>query len=137
LFSYKHNTDHFYLHRFCATFAARALWNGVDLRPVQQWMGHIDLESTLQATLIQADPSYRMEVEQLPLGRRNADPRTRGSTSRSITQLLQDIMGKKLLDLAVTRYGLPHSGPGILMPVMASAAVLSMDSAIKPSARQP
>ena len=42
------NPDHFYLHKFRATFATWALWSGVDLRTVQQWMGHTDLESTLR-----------------------------------------------------------------------------------------
>jgi integrase/recombinase XerD len=42
------NPDHFWLHKFRATFATWALWNGVDLRTVQQWMGHADLESTLR-----------------------------------------------------------------------------------------
>jgi integrase/recombinase XerD len=44
----KLNADHFWLHKFRATFATWALWNGVDLRTVQQWMGHTDLESTLR-----------------------------------------------------------------------------------------
>ena len=44
----KLNPDNFWLHKFRATFATWALWNGVDLRTVQQWMGHTDLESTLR-----------------------------------------------------------------------------------------
>jgi integrase/recombinase XerD len=44
----KLNPDHFWLHKFRSTFATWALWNGVDLRTVQQWMGHSDLESTLR-----------------------------------------------------------------------------------------
>lgn len=44
----KLHPDHFWLHKFRATFATWALWNGVDLRTVQQWMGHTDLESTLR-----------------------------------------------------------------------------------------
>jgi integrase len=44
----KLNAEHFYLHKFRATFATWALWSGVDLRTVQQWMGHSDLESTLR-----------------------------------------------------------------------------------------
>ena len=50
----KLNPDDFWLHKFRATFATRALWAGVDLRTVQSWMGHTDLESTmryLQASL--------------------------------------------------------------------------------------
>jgi integrase/recombinase XerD len=44
----KLNTDNFWLHKFRSTFATWALWGGVDLRTVQQWMGHTDLESTLR-----------------------------------------------------------------------------------------
>jgi len=44
----KLNAEQFYLHKFRATFATWALWSGVDLRTVQQWMGHSDLESTLR-----------------------------------------------------------------------------------------
>jgi integrase/recombinase XerD len=38
----------FWLHKFRATFATRCLWGGVDLRTVQQWLGHSDLESTMR-----------------------------------------------------------------------------------------
>jgi len=44
----KLDASQFYLHKFRATFATWALWKGVDLRTVQQWMGHTDLESTLR-----------------------------------------------------------------------------------------
>ena len=44
----KLNPGSFWLHKFRATFATWALWGGVDLRTVQQWMGHTDLESTLR-----------------------------------------------------------------------------------------
>ena len=37
-----------WLHKFRATFATRALWGNVDLRTVQDWMGHVDLASTLR-----------------------------------------------------------------------------------------
>jgi integrase/recombinase XerD len=40
--------DNFWLHKFRATFASWCLWNGVDLRTVQLWMGHTDLESTMR-----------------------------------------------------------------------------------------
>ena len=33
-----------WLHKFRATFCTRALWAGVDLRTVQDWMGHKDSE---------------------------------------------------------------------------------------------
>ena len=38
----KLDADCFWLHRFRATFAAKCLWAGVDLRTVQQWLGHSD-----------------------------------------------------------------------------------------------
>ena len=38
--------DDFWLHKFRATFATWHLWAGVDLRTVQLWMGHSDLENT-------------------------------------------------------------------------------------------
>jgi integrase/recombinase XerD len=38
----------FYLHKFRATFATWHLWAGVDLRTVQSWLGHTDMESTMR-----------------------------------------------------------------------------------------
>ena len=40
--------DNFWLHKFRATFATRCLWAGVDLRTVQNWLGHSDMESTMR-----------------------------------------------------------------------------------------
>jgi integrase/recombinase XerD len=40
--------DAFWLHKFRATFATWALWAGVDLRTVQAWLGHSDMESTMR-----------------------------------------------------------------------------------------
>jgi integrase/recombinase XerD len=40
--------EDFWLHKFRATFATWHLWNGVDLRTVQQWLGHSDMESTMR-----------------------------------------------------------------------------------------
>lgn len=40
--------ESFWLHKFRATFATRHLWNGVDLRTVQLWLGHSDMESTMR-----------------------------------------------------------------------------------------
>jgi integrase/recombinase XerD len=42
------NPDDFWLHKFRATFGTWALWAGVDLRTVQQWLGHSDMESTMR-----------------------------------------------------------------------------------------
>jgi|HubBroStandDraft_4_1064222.scaffolds.fasta_scaffold50535_2 hypothetical protein len=42
------DADGFWLHKFRATFATKCLWAGVDLRTVQQWLGHSDMESTMR-----------------------------------------------------------------------------------------
>ena len=42
----KLDKENFWLHKFRATFATWSLWAGVDLRTVQQWLGHSDMEST-------------------------------------------------------------------------------------------
>jgi integrase/recombinase XerD len=42
------NPEIVWLHKFRATFATWHLWAGVDLRTVQSWLGHSDLESTLR-----------------------------------------------------------------------------------------
>lgn len=44
----KLDPENFWLHKFRATFATRCLWEGIDLRTVQQWLGHSDLESTMR-----------------------------------------------------------------------------------------
>jgi integrase/recombinase XerD len=44
----KLNKEDFWLHKFRATFATWHLWAGVDLRTVQQWLGHSDMESTMR-----------------------------------------------------------------------------------------
>jgi integrase/recombinase XerD len=44
----KLDADGFWLHKFRATFATRCLWAGVDLRTVQLWLGHSDMESTMR-----------------------------------------------------------------------------------------
>jgi len=37
-----------FLHKFRATFATWHLWAGEDLRTVQSWLGHTDMESTMR-----------------------------------------------------------------------------------------
>jgi integrase/recombinase XerD len=44
----KLNRDDCWLHKFRATFATWCLWQNVDLRTVQLWMGHKDMESTMR-----------------------------------------------------------------------------------------
>jgi integrase/recombinase XerD len=61
----KLNPGHFYLHKFRATFATWALWSGVDLRTVQQWMGHTDLESTLRYLKPNRSAAVRDKVNEM------------------------------------------------------------------------
>jgi integrase/recombinase XerD len=56
----KLNPKNFWLHKFRATFATWALWAGVDLRTVQQWLGHSDMESTMRYL----KPSHSQQVRQ-------------------------------------------------------------------------
>jgi integrase len=44
----KLDKENFWLHKFRATFATKCLCAGVDLRTVQQWLGHSDMESTMR-----------------------------------------------------------------------------------------
>jgi integrase/recombinase XerD len=44
----KLDKGNFWLHKFRSTFATRCLWAGVDLRTVQLWLGHSDVESTMR-----------------------------------------------------------------------------------------
>ena len=44
----KLNPKTFWLHKFRATFATWTLWKQVDLRTVQSYLGHSDLESTMR-----------------------------------------------------------------------------------------
>jgi integrase/recombinase XerD len=44
----KLDESEFYLHKFRATFATWHLWAGIDLRTVQLYMGHTDIESTMR-----------------------------------------------------------------------------------------
>lgn len=54
--------DDFWLHKFRATFATTHLWNGTDLRTVQDWMGHKDLESTMRYLKPQRGQQVRDKV---------------------------------------------------------------------------
>ena len=52
-----------WLHKFRATFCTRALWSGIDLRTVQDWMGHDDLSSTLRYLKPDRSKAMRQKVE--------------------------------------------------------------------------
>ncbi len=55
--------EHWFLHKFRATFGTTCLRNGVDLRTVQHWMGHKDLESTMRYLKPHRGEEARKKVE--------------------------------------------------------------------------
>jgi integrase len=57
--------EHWYLHKFRATFATRCLWAGVDLRTVQQWLGHSDMESTMRYLKPSRSEQVRAKVNEI------------------------------------------------------------------------
>ena len=59
------NPEHFWLHKFRATFATWSLWAGVDLRTVQQWLGHSDLESTMRYLKPSRSQQVRTKVNEI------------------------------------------------------------------------
>jgi integrase len=66
----KLNKGNFWLHKFRATFATRCLWAGVDLRTVQQWLGHSDMESTMRYLKPARNEAVREKVNEI-FGRKN------------------------------------------------------------------
>jgi integrase/recombinase XerD len=56
------NPDNFWLHKFRATFATWHLWAGVDLRTVQLWLGHTDIESTMRYLKPSRSEEVRVKV---------------------------------------------------------------------------
>lgn len=61
----KLNPEDFWLHKFRATFGTWALRAGVDLRTVQDWMGHKDLESTMRYLKPARSAAAREKVNQM------------------------------------------------------------------------
>jgi integrase/recombinase XerD len=57
--------EHFWLHKFRATFATWSLWAGVDLRTVQSWLGHSDLESTMRYLKPSRNQAVRDKVNEI------------------------------------------------------------------------
>jgi integrase/recombinase XerD len=55
----------FWLHKFRATFATWILWAGVDLRTVQQWLGHSDMESTMRYLKPSRSQQVREKVNEI------------------------------------------------------------------------
>jgi len=61
----KLNKEDFWLHKFRATFATLSLWAGVDLRTVQQWLGHSDMESTMRYLKPSRSQQVREKVNEI------------------------------------------------------------------------
>jgi len=59
------NRENFRLHKFRATFATWSLWAGVDLRTVQQWLGHSDMESTMRYLKPSRSQQVRQKVNKI------------------------------------------------------------------------
>lgn len=57
--------DDFWLHKFRATFATWSLWAGVDLRTVQLWLGHSDIESTMRYLKPSRSQQVREKVNEI------------------------------------------------------------------------
>jgi integrase len=55
----------FWLHKFRATFATWALWKGVDLSTVQQWLGRSDIESTMRYLKPSGSQATRAKVNEI------------------------------------------------------------------------
>jgi integrase/recombinase XerD len=55
----------YWLHKFRATFATWSLWAGVDLRTVQQWLGHSDMESTMRYLKPSRSQQVRKKVNEI------------------------------------------------------------------------
>jgi integrase len=60
----KLDPNNFWLHKFRATFATWHLWKGVDLRTVQDWMGHTDIESTMRYLKPNRNKAVRAKVNE-------------------------------------------------------------------------
>ncbi|MBZ5689744.1 MAG: site-specific integrase [Acidobacteriia bacterium] len=61
----KLDKENFWLHKFRATFATWSLWAGVDLRTVQQWLGHSDMESTMRYLKPSRSEQVREKVNEI------------------------------------------------------------------------
>ncbi len=57
--------ESFWLHKFRATFATWSLWAGVDLRTVQLWLGHTDMESTMRYLKPARSQAVREKVNEI------------------------------------------------------------------------
>ncbi len=59
------NKEEFYLHKFRATRATRLLQGGMDIKSVQQMLGHNDLESTMRYLGAQRTDVLQAQIEQI------------------------------------------------------------------------
>ena len=61
----KLSDENFWLHKFRAPFSTRCLWAGVDLRTVQQWLGHSDMDSTMRYLKPSRSQEVRAKVSEI------------------------------------------------------------------------
>jgi integrase len=61
----KLDKGNFWLHKFRATYATKCLREGVDLRTVQMWMGHADIESTMRYLKPSRSPKIHERVNKI------------------------------------------------------------------------
>jgi integrase/recombinase XerD len=59
------NKEEFYLHKFRATRATRLLQGGIDIKSVQQILGHSDMESTMRYLGAQRMDVLQQQIDQL------------------------------------------------------------------------
>jgi integrase len=57
--------ENFWLHKFRSTFATWSPWAGVDLRTVQQWLGHSDMQSTMRYLKPSRSQQVREKVNEI------------------------------------------------------------------------
>jgi integrase/recombinase XerD len=57
--------EHWWLHKFRASFGTACLQNGVDLKTVQSWLGHSDLASTMRYLKAARGAGVQAKVESI------------------------------------------------------------------------
>jgi len=82
--------EHFYLHKFRATFATMHLQSGVDIVTVSRWLGHKDIKTTMRYLTAARGEDVRKKVNTgllaisfSPQGQQNGGPHRSARTLRS------------------------------------------------------
>jgi integrase/recombinase XerD len=61
----RNECERWWLHKFRATFATTCLQNGLDLKTVQSWLGHSDLQSTMRYLKAARGAAVQAKVESI------------------------------------------------------------------------